>query len=236
MTIAYVDSSVLVTIGLAQLGHDALAERMAGFDEVYSSNLLEAEVASALHREGVPDDGSLTRRISWVLPDRRLNPEIRSVLVAGYLRGADLWHLACALYVSPDPRELAFLTMDRPQAAVAVALGFPGREARIARAVWTRCWAAIPEGRSPDNGPPPASARGRPNYRHRVDRSARSAVNSSSRASSLATGLRGTGPPLEPRAGVNHPFRTASASLASFAIDARPSAAAPTRPRPAPGR
>ncbi len=126
MTAAYVDSSVLVTIAFAQAGHAALAERLAGIDELYSANLLEAEVCAALHREGVADDGSITRRFSWVLPQRPLGPEIRSVLTAGYARGADLWHLACALYLSPDPRELPFLTFDERQAHVAAAIGFPG--------------------------------------------------------------------------------------------------------------
>ncbi len=125
MTSVYVDSSVLLTIALTQPGHDTLAEHLAVFDRIYSSNLLEAEIASALHREGAPNDGALTRRISWVLPDRSLGPEIRAVLGTGYLRGADLWHLACALFLSPEPRELAFVTVDHQQAAVAAALGFP---------------------------------------------------------------------------------------------------------------
>ena len=50
----------------------------------------------------------------------------QAVLDAGQLRGADAWHLACALYLSPEPRELEFLTLDGRQAAVAVALGFAG--------------------------------------------------------------------------------------------------------------
>jgi hypothetical protein len=58
-------------------------------------------------------------------PDRTLTAEIETVLDAGPVRGADAWHLACALYLSPAPRELAFLTMDRQQARVAEALGLP---------------------------------------------------------------------------------------------------------------
>jgi hypothetical protein len=128
VTTAYVDSSVLLTIALAQFGHDVLAERLAGFDKIYSSNLLEAEFTAALRREGAPDGGALTRRISWVLPDRALSQEIRTVMAGGYLRGADLWHLACALYLSPDPRELVFLTVDQQQAAIAAAVGFAGQD------------------------------------------------------------------------------------------------------------
>jgi len=85
---------------------------------------LEAELRAALSREGVADDGSILGRLSWLLPDRPLSAEIGAVLAAGYLRGADLWHLACALYLSPDPRELAFVTLDQQQGAVAAALGF----------------------------------------------------------------------------------------------------------------
>jgi len=85
---------------------------------------LEAELRAALSREGVADDGSILGRLSWLLPDRPLSAEIGAVLAAGYLRGADLWHLACALYLSPDPREVAFVTLDQQQGAVAAALGF----------------------------------------------------------------------------------------------------------------
>ena len=42
----------------------------------------------------------------------------------GYVRGADLWHLACALYVAASPGELTFLTLDERQRTVAKALGF----------------------------------------------------------------------------------------------------------------
>jgi len=42
----------------------------------------------------------------------------------GHLKGADLWHLACALVVSPDPGEITFLTLDRRQKEVARQAGF----------------------------------------------------------------------------------------------------------------
>ena len=44
---------------------------------------------------------------------------------AGYLRGADLWHVAAALFVAHEPGSIAFLTLDRRQRAVADTLGFP---------------------------------------------------------------------------------------------------------------
>ena len=48
------------------------------------------------------------------------------MLSAGYLRGADLWHLASALYLAGNPRNLPFITLDERQEVVARKLGFPG--------------------------------------------------------------------------------------------------------------
>jgi len=62
--------------------------------------------------------------LEWVSPDRPLGAEINAVLDAGYLRGADCWHVATALYFATDPSRLAFLTLDARQGEVAKALGF----------------------------------------------------------------------------------------------------------------
>jgi predicted nucleic acid-binding protein len=63
--------------------------------------------------------------ISLVPAARSLRLEIAQVLTAGYLRGADCWHLATALYVvGDDPAALTFMTLDDRQAAVASKLGF----------------------------------------------------------------------------------------------------------------
>ena len=126
MTVAYVDASCLVAVAFGEPGFEAVVDRLDGVDQLVSSNLLEAEVRAALEREEVPADGRLFDRLSWVLPDRPLTAEIQAVLEAGYLRGADLWHVACALYLSPVPSELVFLTEDRQQSAVVAALGFAG--------------------------------------------------------------------------------------------------------------
>jgi len=45
-------------------------------------------------------------------------------LEVGYLRGADLWHLATALYITEDPAQITFMTLDKSQQAVASKLGF----------------------------------------------------------------------------------------------------------------
>lgn len=124
MRAAYVDTSCLVAIAFAEPGHERLAADLDSYDELLSSNLLEAELRSALVREQVDADvGPLTSRISCVYPDRTLTAEFGVVLESGHLRGADLWHLAVALYV--DPRhEIDFLTLDARQRQVSRRVGF----------------------------------------------------------------------------------------------------------------
>jgi hypothetical protein len=97
---------------------------MRGFDHLLSSNLLEAELRAAFAREGQAGDPATLSSVSWVLPDRPLSAEIQRVQVVGYLRGADTWHLATALFVSPDPAALTFLTLDSRQREIARAIGF----------------------------------------------------------------------------------------------------------------
>jgi len=122
---AYVDSSCLVAIAFDEVGAGRLAARLRRFDRLFSSNLLEAELRSALVREGVDDraDGLLSW-ITWVYPNRPLTAEFARITAAGYLKGADLWHLANALFLAPDRKELTFLTLDRRQRDVARNLGF----------------------------------------------------------------------------------------------------------------
>jgi len=124
--IAYVDTSCLVAIAFGEPESDDLARRLGGFDEIFSSNLLEAELRAALAREGAGGDVEWLSWLTWVLPDRPLSREITRVMTAGYVRGADLWHLACALYLAQAPRDLAFITLDEKQATVSRALGFAG--------------------------------------------------------------------------------------------------------------
>ncbi len=124
MKAAYVDTSCLVAVAFDERGRRALAKRLRGYDRLVASNLLEAELAATLVREGVGADPSgLLAHLDWLFPDRPLTPEYSRVLSAGYVRGADLWHLACALYLSPDPAQLHFLTLDKRQADLAGKLG-----------------------------------------------------------------------------------------------------------------
>lgn len=124
MKAAYVDTSCLVAIALGERGATALERRLGQFDALVSSNLLEAELRAALSREGVDGGDDVLNDIAWILPDRPLAAEIATVLTAGYVRGADCWHLATALYLAPEPAELSFVTLDDRQREVAGLLGF----------------------------------------------------------------------------------------------------------------
>ncbi len=117
---AYVDSSVIVAIALNEVGSIDHARRLGDYSQLLSSNLLEAEVRAALARERRPFEDKFISGIKWILPDRTLGPELAVALAAGYLRGADLWHIATA----PEPGEIAFLTLDNRQRAVAITIGF----------------------------------------------------------------------------------------------------------------
>ena len=77
-----------------------MTRRLASFPLLVSSNLLEAEMYSALAREGNEFDADLLESIQWVMPTRPLGPEIATAWRVGYLRGADLWHIASALYAA----------------------------------------------------------------------------------------------------------------------------------------
>jgi predicted nucleic acid-binding protein len=125
MKAAYVDTSVLVAIAFDEPGGRRLAARLPGFDRLLAANLLEAEFRAALAREGLPQESgaSLLAALSWVFPSRALTPEIGRVIAVERLKGADLWHLACALFLHPGA-ELTFLTLDRAQARAAKRLGF----------------------------------------------------------------------------------------------------------------
>jgi predicted nucleic acid-binding protein len=126
MEVVYVDTSSLVAIAFDEPGGVEMAAELARYDRLVSSNLLEAELRAALMREGVEEDGAeLLARFSWILPNRPLSREMRRVADHGYLKGADLWHLACALFLAGEPDRLTFATFDLRQREIAGALGFP---------------------------------------------------------------------------------------------------------------
>lgn len=61
-------------------------------------------------------------------PRGPLTAAFGSVLAAGYLQGADLYHVATALHAAGNAGSLTFLTLDQGQQAVAAALGFATRD------------------------------------------------------------------------------------------------------------
>lgn len=124
MKVGYVDTSCLVALALAEPAAAKVQRRLSGFDELHASNLLEAELNSVMLRERSASTPALFKGISWVTPDRPLHAEIDRVLTAGYVRGADCWHLASALYLADEPGSISFLTLDTRQLTVARKLGF----------------------------------------------------------------------------------------------------------------
>jgi hypothetical protein len=97
-------------------GSRELMLRLSRFDGLFSSTLTEAEFRSALRREGrLGSVGNLLSWLTWVYPKRRLTPEIEEILEIDSPRGADLWHLSCALFLRPKLQDLQFLTLDYRQ-------------------------------------------------------------------------------------------------------------------------
>jgi hypothetical protein len=122
--VAYVDSSWLLAIAFGEPYAGGASTVLESYDALLSSTLLEAEVRAALHREGLGPAAVADPGLSWLLPDRALSREIETVLAAGYLRGADLWHVANAVWAAADPADTSFLTFDLRQREIAGALGF----------------------------------------------------------------------------------------------------------------
>ena len=112
-----------MAIAFGEPGSRRVRTRLGSYERLYSANLLEAELRAAFARERVAWRPDIVASLGWVLPERRLTDEIRDVLEAGYLRGADLWHVACALYLRAALEELDFLTLDTNQRDVASTAG-----------------------------------------------------------------------------------------------------------------
>ena len=120
----YIDTSALLAIEFGQDGYRNVLDRIGEASDLIASNLVEAEIQSATARERRNFNRSLTANITWIYPDRPLTLEFELILSAGYLRGADLWHVAVALYAAPDPSQISFITLDTRQRDVAQGIGF----------------------------------------------------------------------------------------------------------------
>jgi predicted nucleic acid-binding protein len=124
VNLAYIDTSCLVAIAFDEPGAGQLAERLERYDRRFASNLLEAELRSAFLRERTDaSTEGLLSWMTWVYPSRPLSPEYERIARAGYLKGADMWHIAHALYLAPDGVGLDFVTLDARQRQVASSVG-----------------------------------------------------------------------------------------------------------------
>ena len=124
MKAAYVDTSCIVAVAFGEKGSARVRQSLLSYGELFSSNLLEAELRAALRRENsTADPVDLISPISWVYPDRPLTVEISAILDIDHVRGADLWHLAVALFIDPR-REIDFLSLDIRQKEIARRMGF----------------------------------------------------------------------------------------------------------------
>lgn len=127
MSTAYLDSSALIAIEFREADFDFLLEKLVRYESIISSNLLEAEYKSACIRNKREYSNTFLSEIDWIFPDRSLASEINKILNAGYLRGADLWHVAVALYardITVAKQDILFVTKDFKQGKVANAVGF----------------------------------------------------------------------------------------------------------------
>ncbi len=123
---AYVDGSAPLAVAFGEPSGPGIARRLSEFTVIYSSNLLEAELRAAYHRERREFDPQWLYGVEWVLPTRPLGPEIADALQVRYLRSGDLLHIATALYAHRTfGLELTFITLDHDQRDVATGLGFP---------------------------------------------------------------------------------------------------------------
>lgn len=124
MRLAYVDTSCLVAIAFAERQGPDIAAQLEAYDRLFSDNLLEAEMRTALAREDVGQDGDdLLSWLTWVFPAEPLTDEYRKILGHARLRGADLRHLACALYLERHVGTIDFLSLDERQREAAASLG-----------------------------------------------------------------------------------------------------------------
>jgi predicted nucleic acid-binding protein len=127
MRAAYLETSFLLAILFDEPGASAMRRTLGRYERVYSSDLLTAETLSAALRERLELSAVTValEAVALVLPHRSLDREIEEALAHGHLRGADTWHVACALFLADAARaELTFLSRDTAQRRVARALGF----------------------------------------------------------------------------------------------------------------
>jgi len=124
MRYAYVDTSCLVATAFGEARGRRVAPLLERYDRLFSDNLLEAELRAAFAREGRSGgEEPFLAKISWIFPAEALSDEYRAALEHGGLRGADLRHVACALYLGRIFGDVDFLSLDERQVGVASSAG-----------------------------------------------------------------------------------------------------------------
>ena len=120
MKTIYVDTSVIAGILLENPGHEKYQNSIQNEDRIVSSALLEAELCSVAAREKISPKEleKFLIGIELIHTTRSLLKEYRRILTSGYVKGADAFHIATALYLDPELKELKFLTADSRQKEV----------------------------------------------------------------------------------------------------------------------
>jgi len=123
----YLDTSAFLAVLFGEPQSTPVLSILRDAGEILASDLLEAEARAAGARRNRPEEEMDTAlaKLSLFQPNRALTAELKRVLsISPLLRGADLWHLACALYLAGDPSNLPFVTLDEAQGEAAGRLGF----------------------------------------------------------------------------------------------------------------
>src|SRR5437773_3072590 len=89
--VAYIDTSLLIRIRFEDAARRE-ANRIENYDRLFAGELLIAETLAFAKREKLAPGAFLEaiKGISWIIPDRSLADELKSIADLGYLRGAEL--------------------------------------------------------------------------------------------------------------------------------------------------
>ncbi len=124
--IAYVDTSAVVKLLVAEVETGALRQELARWPRRASSALLGVELLRAVRRAGLPALQAVARRQLASIHLLRLDQAIldrAAALEPGSLRSLDALHLASALALGEQLG--ALLTYDRRMIEGAMAIGIP---------------------------------------------------------------------------------------------------------------
>jgi predicted nucleic acid-binding protein len=123
---AYVDTSALVAVQFGEPTRPAYLRTFRAQTRLLTTTLAQAELCATIVRAKQPLEAAerLLRRVEIFVPPDDLAEECREALGYGYLRGADLWHVAAAMRLAgPHRKRLTFCTGDGDQATIARAVG-----------------------------------------------------------------------------------------------------------------